>query len=186
MKTFRPLVFLSYFYCMSQYPEQVCEEAVFQSLFFEYAARIRNFLFYKSGNLELAEDLTQEAFLRLWKNCNKVSYQKARSFLFTVANNLFLDDVKHQKVVQQFKLLPKMEKKEATPEQLLEQKELQEKLEQALLQLPENHRLVFLLSRVEKMTYKEIAVLLDISVKAVEKRMHKALTNLRSILEKTT
>jgi RNA polymerase sigma-70 factor (ECF subfamily) len=45
--------------------------------------------------------------------------------------------------------------------------------------LPEKQRLVFLLSRIEKMTYKEIAELLDISVKAVEKRMHKALVSLR-------
>lgn len=163
-------------------PDQVCEEQVFQQLFFAYATRIRNFLYYKSGDLQLSEDLTQEAFLRLWKHCETVSYPKARSFLFTVANNLFLDVVKHKKVVQQFQLLPKPKEQVHTPEQLMEATEIKSRLETALMALPEKQRLVFLLSRIEKMTYKEIAALLDISVKAVEKRMHKALVSLREIV----
>jgi RNA polymerase sigma-70 factor (family 1) len=169
---------------MQHPPDQVCEEQIFQQLFFEYATRIRNFIYFKSGDLPLSEDLTQEAFLRLWNNCETVSYTKARSFLFTVANNLFLDVVKHQKVVQQFQLLPKSKEHVHTPEQLLEETDMKSRLETALMALPEKQRLVFLLSRIEKMTYKEIAELLDISVKAVEKRMHKALASLReNILE---
>lgn len=168
---------------MENQPTQVCDEIVYQQLFFEYAARIRNFLYYKSGDRQLSEDLTQEAFLRLWKNCQKVSYEKARSYLFTVANNLFLDVVKHQKVVQQFQLFHKPSESTLNPEKLLELTEMQTLLENALKELPENQRLVFLLSRLEKMTYGEIAELLAISVKAVEKRMHKALLSLREIVE---
>lgn len=167
---------------MQQQSDQVCEESVFQQLFFEYATRIRNFLYYKSGDLQLAEDLTQEAFLRLWKHCKTVSYPKARSFLFTVANNLFLDVVKHKKVVRQFQLVHKPKELADTPEDLMHSNELKSRLEKALIELPEKQRLVFLLSRLEKMTYAEIAELLDISVKAVEKRMHKALEYLRQIV----
>ena len=51
----------------------------------------------------------------------------------------------------------------------------------AIADLPENQRIVFLMNRLDKKTYKEIAELLDISVKAVEKRMHKALKELRKV-----
>lgn len=170
---------------MQNQAEQVCEEKIFQQLFFEYAPRIRNFLYYKSGDLQLSEDLTQEAFLRLWKHCETVSYLKARSFLFTVANHLFLDVIKHKKVVQQFFLVKKKLDQVLTPDTIMEEDEIQTRLERALIALPEKQRLVFLLSRIEKMTYKEIAELLDISVKAVEKRMHKALMSLREIISGT-
>lgn len=167
---------------MQNQADQVCEEKIFQQLFFEYAPRIRNFLYYKSGDLQLSEDLTQEAYLRLWNHCDSVSYQKARSFLFTVANNLLLDVFKHKKVVQQFYLTKKAAGQVLTPDKIVEGTEMKTLLEKALMALPEKQRLVFLLNRIEKMTYAEIAELLDISVKAVEKRMHKALLSLREIL----
>ncbi len=167
---------------MQNQTDQVCDETIYQQLFYEYAPRIRNFLYYKSGDLQLSEDLTQEAYLRLWKHCNTVSYSKARSFLFTVANNLFLDVVKHKKVVQQFQLGQKPKEQIHGPDTLLEGAEMKSLLEKALMDLPEKQRLVFLLNRIEKMTYKEIAELLDLSVKAVEKRMHKALVGLRAIV----
>jgi len=168
---------------MNNKPDQLCGEAVFRQVFFDYAESVRNFLYYKSGDLLLAEDLTQEAFLRLWTNCKKVSYEKARSFLFTVANNLFLDAVKHRKVVKRFQLNWTASPNELTPEDAVEAEELKKLLEKALMELTEKQRLVFLLNRIEKMTYAEIAELLDIGVKAVEKRMHKALLRLREIVE---
>lgn len=166
------------------FPEHVCEDTIFQELFFEYSRKLRNFLFYKCGDEALSEDLMQEAYLRMWKECKKVSYQKAKSFLFTVANNLFLDHVKHQKVVTRFKLIPISQSTPEDPQFLLEEKEFQGQLEEAIESLPEKQRVVFLMSRIEKMTYRDIAALLEISVKAVEKRMHKALIVLRDFSDK--
>ena len=71
-----------------------------------------------------------------------------------------------------------------TPEHALEESEFRERLEKALAALPEKSRTVFLLNRVEGMKYKDIALLLGISVKAVEKRMHKALVEMRKLSEK--
>ena len=62
---------------------------------------------------------------------------------------------------------------------LLEEKEFMQKLENAIASLSEKQREVFLLNRIDKKTYTEIAVFLDISKKAVEKRMHNALKVLR-------
>ena len=70
------------------------------------------------------------------------------------------------------------------PDFELETKEFQQKLEQALAALPENQRVVFLMNRIEKMTYAEIAEQLELSVKAVEKRMHGALVELRKLTAK--
>ncbi|MEM1357211.1 MAG: sigma-70 family RNA polymerase sigma factor [Bacteroidota bacterium] len=155
---------------------------MFRQLFADWGQPIRNFLQYKLGNLGQAEDLAQEAFLRLWQACGKVAPGKAKSYLFTVANNLFLDEVKHRKVV--FKFQQRNTVKMATeesPEYLLEVTEFEERLQQALAELPEKNRVVFLLNRIDKLTYQEIAERIGISKKAVEKRMSKALVELREL-----
>jgi len=79
--------------------QNVCEEEVYKGIFYTHSEHIRNFLYYKSGNFALAEDLVQDAFGKLWENCAKVEFPKAKSYLFTIANNLFLNHVNHQKVV---------------------------------------------------------------------------------------
>lgn len=154
-------------------------------MFMEYSDRIFRFLYYKSGNEGLSQDLAQEAFLRTWKNCKQVTLDKAKSYLFTIANNLFLDEVKHQKVVRKFQLAaPPKSSTRKDGQYLMEEQEFKAKLEDAIAQLPEGQRLVFLMNRIEKMKYKDIAELLDISVKAVEKRMSLALKSLRGIYDK--
>jgi RNA polymerase sigma-70 factor (ECF subfamily) len=65
----------------------------------------------------------------------------------------------------------------------MEAKELQRELESAIAQLPEKQRTVFLLNRIDKMTYAEIADQLELSVKAVEKRMSQALVEMRKVLK---
>ncbi|MEM7654956.1 MAG: sigma-70 family RNA polymerase sigma factor, partial [Bacteroidota bacterium] len=68
-----------------------------------------------------------------------------------------------------------------TPQFAMEEAEFRHKLETAIASLPEKNRVVFLMNRIEKLTYKEIAERLELSVKAVEKRMHKALIQLRAL-----
>lgn len=162
-------------------PNDICEQVVFKELFWTYARPLRNFLYYKCGDAALAEDLVQEAFLRMWKVCQKVTYDKAKAFLFRVANNLFLDEVKHRQVVAKYQINVGEAVQRFTPQEELEENEFRERLERAIAQLPEKSREVFLLNRLEGMKYKDIALLLDISVKAVEKRMHKALVELRKL-----
>ncbi|MEL6676423.1 MAG: sigma-70 family RNA polymerase sigma factor [Bacteroidota bacterium] len=160
----------------------VCEEATFDRLFLQHAALLRNFCLYRCKDLVQAEDYVQEAFLRLWKNCAKVPYPKARSFLFKVAQNLFLHQVEHQKVVHKYlRWKPKTVQVQG-PEFALEEKELHARVEAAIEALSEKQRVVFLLHKVDGKSYKEIATMLEISVKSVEKRMHRALLALRQHL----
>jgi RNA polymerase sigma-70 factor (ECF subfamily) len=69
-----------------------------------------------------------------------------------------------------------------TPEDELHFQELKQKYEVALSQLTENQRITFLMNRMEGLTYREIAIRLDISQKAVEKRMSLALASLKEEL----
>lgn len=165
--------------------KNICEEKVFESVFNNRSEQLRNFLYYKSGNLALAEDLVQDAFSKLWENCSKVTLDKAKSYLFTIANNLFLNKMEHKKVVLKFQsLAPNTDVDKQSPEFLLEHEEFKNRLEAAISSLPEDQRTVFLMNRIDKKKYREIAEELGLSVKAVEKRMHKALQELRKIHKK--
>jgi RNA polymerase sigma factor (sigma-70 family) len=66
----------------------------------------------------------------------------------------------------------------------LEEQEFKQQLEKAISDLPEGQREVFLLNRIDKKTYREIAEMLGVSVKAIEKRMHKALKALRVLTKR--
>lgn len=168
---------------MSDNTPSVCEEATFSSIFREYATSLHNYLFYKTGNESLAQDLTQEAFARLWKNCAKVIYQTAKGYVFKTANNLLLNEYEHQKVVMKFQQQVPSSTTKEDPAFVLEEQQLKEALEQAIATLPEKQRVVFLLSRIEKKTYQEIADMLGISRQAVEKRIYKALDTLRQVVK---
>ena len=70
-----------------------------------------------------------------------------------------------------------------SPEFILVESELKMQLEKAINDLPEKQRIVFLMNRFEKQSYTEIASLLDLSVKTIEKRMHLALLSLRKVIK---
>lgn len=164
--------------------KSVCEEKIFESVFMSHSEHLRNFMYYKSGNFQRSEDIMQDAFIKLWTECTHVPFEKAKSFLFTVANNLFLNQEKHQKVVLKFQKRNVIRNNDESPQYLMEEAEFEKQLKGAIGALPDGQREVFLMNRIDKLKYKEIAERLDLSVKAVEKRMHKALVALRKISKK--
>lgn len=163
--------------------EHICEERIFSALFEKYAKDLHDFLFYKFGSHLNPKDKVQEAFVKLWEHCATIPPDKAKSFLFTTANNLMLNEFAHQKVVLRHQQLPQKTHTNETPEFLLQEKEYAEKLENAINNLTESQRVAFLMNRVEGKRFKEIAKLLDISTKAVEKRIYGALKKLREEID---
>ena len=111
------------------------------------------------------------------------STPKGKILLYTVANNLFLNVVAHQKVVFTYQNQKKLRINEQSPQYMLEEKEFGERLSKAIEQLSEVQRTAFLMSRVEGKKYKEIAEILGISEKAAGKRIHDALESLRRSIE---
>ncbi|GAA0725237.1 hypothetical protein GCM10009430_30570 [Aquimarina litoralis] len=162
--------------------KSVCEEKNFELIFDDCSESLRNIIYYKCGDLNLAEDIIQDAFVKLWKNCKKVVFYKAKSYLFTVANNNLLNHIAHKKVVLKYEQKPHTELNDQDPQFIIEEKEFMAKLKKAIDNLPEKQRETFLLSRIDKKSYKEIAEITGVSVKAIEKRIHYALVSLREKL----
>lgn len=165
---------------MNTTSNSVCEDKIFERVFRDYSKLVRNFILFKCGDENQADDLTQDAFVKLWKNCARVPLEKVKSFLFTVVKNDFFNQIEHQKVVLKFQQSKRCQVNKETPEFVLREKEFQDELNEAINSLPEKQREVFLLNRIEKMKYREIAELLGVSQKAIEKRMHQALLHIRS------
>ncbi len=156
---------------------------MYSSLFRTHATSIFNYIYYKFGNEEKANDAVQEAFVKLWENCAKVAPEKAKSYVYTVANNLYLNVIKAEKVRLKYAEKVNYSANAVSPEYVLEEKQFKEKLDHALNSLPENQRTTFLLNRVDGMKYQEIADMEGVSVKAIEKRMHLALKSLREKID---
>lgn len=164
---------------MSRIILSICDSQNFERLFKAHSKVVRSYIYYKCGDMELTEDIVQDAFVTLWQNCHKVTYNEALFYLKRVAYNNYLNMAKHQKVVLKFNQSKVDEMNIETPEFKMEEQEFMQRLQKAVSALPEKQREVFLLNRIDKMTYKEIAHLLELSVKAVEKRMSQALIALR-------
>lgn len=163
--------------------QNVCEESIFSRIYQKWGQALFNFIRYKTKDIDQANDLVQEAFITLWDHCAEVSPEKAKSYLYTVANRKFLNQVAHLKVVQRHQSETSTGIHQENPEFLLEHLEFENKLQRAIDSLPEGQKTAFLMNRIEQMTYAEIAVALEISVKAVEKRMHLALKTLRTEIQ---
>lgn len=159
------------------------DKAGFKSIFDEYYSPLKNFLYYKLGDADLAEDLTQEVFLKSWNNRDNIRLDTIKSYLYTIANNLAINHYKSARTRFEFGLKSEDSEHQQTPQYKMEESEFEEHLKASIAKLTENQRVVFLMNRIDDLTYKEIAERLEISVKAVEKRMHKALEFLRHAIE---
>tara|TARA_R100001377_G_scaffold57002_1_gene33980 strand:- start:577 stop:1092 length:516 start_codon:yes stop_codon:yes gene_type:complete len=161
----------------------ICNEQLFSKLFKAHAKSLHDFLYYKFGSHLNPQDQVQEAFIKLWQNCKDIKPSKAKSYLFTVANNLTLNVLAHQKVVLKFQETKPKSSTNENPQFLLEETEYLQKLQKAIANLTEAQRVAFLLNRIEGKKHKEIADMLNISAKAVEKRIYGALKQLRKEIE---
>ena len=159
--------------------ENVCEESLFNNLFKKYSKDLHDFLYYKYGSDNNPKDLVQEAFIKLWDNCHKVSLEKARSCVFKVGHKQIVNQQsKKKKLVNNAQQKPRQHTSES-PEYLMEESEYMQRLQSALESLSEDQRVTFLMNRIEGKKHQEIAEILGISRKAVEKRIYTALDKLR-------
>ncbi len=152
----------------------------FRSIFDQYYESIRSFAYYKTSDVDLADDIVQEVFLKLWTNRNDIKSDTVKSLLYTIAANTIKNHFKHQKVVYSFQKEDNSNEFSDEADSNLRQEELNRKLQDALAEIPEKSREVFLMNRIEGLTYADIAERLGLSVKAIEKRMSEALSILRS------
>ena len=157
--------------------------AQFKKIFDLYFEAIRNYVYFMSSDSGLAEDIAQDTFVKLWDNRTAIVLSTVKSYLYAIARNLTLNQLKRNKLKYNFMAQTELGSNSETPEFSMEQQEFKEKLEAAIASLPEGSREVFLMNRIEGIKYIEIADRLGLSVKAIEKRMSKALKILREKIE---
>ena len=143
---------------------------------------IRNYVFYRSGNTDVATDIAQETFLKIWEKQHSIQTETAKSLLYKIAGDLFVSHYRKEKRSFNFFKHFVFDEDGQNPENTLVFEQLKENYKKALEKMPEKQRTVFLMSRAENLKYAEIAEIVGISVKAVEKRMNYALKHLRTFL----
>ena len=112
-----------------------------------------------------------------------MSPDKAKAFIFKVAGNMMLNELKHEKVVLRYAQQKPTEVSNESPEFLLEEAEFLKKYQNALSTLTENQRVAFLLFRAEGKNQKEIAEMLGVSTRVVESRIFNAYKKLKALLK---
>lgn len=154
----------------------------YQQIFKELYRPVRNFVYFRCGDPDLAEDITQDTFLKLWETRSKIDKATVKAYLYKIAQNTTINNQKRQQLFFKFQKKVGSDKEYDTPEKMVEMEQYEEKLQKAISFLPEGGREVFLMNRLEDLTYAEIADRLGLSVKAIEKRMSKVLKILREHL----
>lgn len=156
-------------------------------LYEEHKQALYFFVYAYLRHRESAEEIVQDTFLKLWENRQTLRPDAdPRAYLFQVAKHATLDALRRQKVERTF-----LEHQRATAnaghsdtEQQVEWADYQVLLQRAMAQLPPSRQQIFRLSREQELTYDEIAQRTNLSVKAVEKQMMKALRSVRGYLRK--
>ncbi len=171
------------------------DTASFETLMRKYYARILNFIYRFVNDRELAEDLTQEVFVRIYKSA--ASYHprsKFQTWAFTIAKNTALNELRRPQkkdlsLEQSFGEeadQPKIHieaQAASSPDHNLLQQEKTVLIQKAIEELPENQRLAIILQRYEEFSYEQIAQTMNCSVKAVKSLLNRAKENLKEKLE---
>ncbi len=159
-------------------------EMIFKSNFNRMIGFCRQFVRDK----DKSQSLAQEAFVKLWLNKSKIeSVNGIKSFLYTSAKTECLNYLRHEKVIHLYEDKQLQAKEKLLDREILESfnfdqvefSELEKRINQAISELPERCRQVFVLSRMEGKKNSEIACELDISIKSVEANLTRALKTLR-------
>ncbi len=158
--------------------------SVFENAFKTHFKGLHSYAYTIVKDDVMAEEMVQNVFYKLWKNKETIQInQSVASYLYRSVYNESLNYIKHLKVKSAYQsyAVRTMDNVNNASEKL-KLRELEEKLDQALKELPEQCRTIFQMSRFEELKYMEIAGKLGISVKTVENQMGKALRLLRTKL----
>lgn len=172
------------------------DTAAFTQLVEKYKQPVMNLAFRTLRDATEAEDLSQTVFVQVFKSAHRYkSSAKFSTWLFTIARNLCLNEIRRRgrhpaesldvphpdregQPLHQFE-----DTREHLPHESLLHGELEDKIEQALAELPENQRTAILLCRQEELSYGEIAGVLGCSLSATKSLIHRGRETLKQRLK---
>lgn len=173
--------------------QRVKRRQVLEQLFTEHSAALRAFLAARLGSRDDLDDLVQEVYLKV-AGIEELSERVAsnrgsfRAYLFTVGHNLVYDLWRrrslHHAYTREQRDMEQHSVNEATPDTILAAREELALVKREIMTMPPVWQQVFLLNRVELMSYREIAEQMNISVKQVEKYMSKSLARIRAAVRR--
>jgi RNA polymerase sigma-70 factor (ECF subfamily) len=166
--------------------------AAFTELVDKYKQSVSNLMYRMIRDATEAEDLAQVAFLQVYKSASRYEVSsKFSTWMFTIARNLCLNEIRRRsrhradsldaphpqhedQPLQQYE-----DKKTFSPPESLLQGELEEKIEEALAELPENQRTAIVLCRGDELSYEDIAQVLGCSISATKSLIHRGRETLK-------
>lgn len=142
---------------------------------------LRRYLIYRSGDQDLSGDIAQNVFMKVWTKKIEIASGNIKSLLFKMATDEFISHIRRRKVEKEYteSIDLRLIREPDNNDDLLEKKVLFQK---ALNELPEKQKTALLMNKMQGLTYKEIAEVLNLSQKAIEKRIGLALKALKQNL----
>jgi RNA polymerase sigma-70 factor, ECF subfamily len=171
------------------------EKRAFSLLVDRYQSRLLNFVYRTTGDRERAEDLVQETFIRVYRHLHRFDQTKKFStWIYTIASNLAKNELRNRSrnPLVLFQAIKKnwdadqkpLEWEDNTfrPDDLFRKRHLRQMVESAVEELPEHHRVVFVLRELEGKTYEEIAEITSCNLGTVKSRLNRARNNFAQII----
>lgn len=163
------------------------EIGAFDALYRKYSGAVISFAMGITKNSTEAEDITHDVFLKIWEKRGSLSnIDNFKFYLFKTTKNTILNRIKRdyvrKKYLQSNDYLSSL-REEVTPHLSIEVEELNLLLAATIDNMPKERKEVFLMSRQDNMSYKEIAEKLNVSPKTVQYHISKALAELRKVIK---
>jgi len=164
---------------------QQSDRTAYEHIFLKYKDTVYNVAYGMLSNIEDAQDMTQEVFLRVFERIDQFRFKSSFStWLYRIVVNMCLDELRKRqkrdsKVTELTDYYERMRPSVNTPEDKLLKKERQRQIQQALAKLKDTHRTILVLREIEGLSYAEIATALQCSIGRVKSRLHEARMELR-------
>ncbi len=171
------------------------DKVSFEKLMDKHYKRVMNLVYRFVGDKEIAEDLTQDVFIKVYKNAHLYKPKaKFQTWLYQIVKNACINVLRRQKhstasLDEDFEVKDNPHKRELAdsdslnPSETIDQKERAATVKEAIASLPENQRLAVTLRRYEQLSYEDIAQTMKCSVKAVKSLLSRAKVNLKEKLK---
>ncbi|MEJ2614774.1 MAG: RNA polymerase sigma factor [Ignavibacteriaceae bacterium] len=157
----------------------------------QFKNKVYNYSIYMLRNRMDADDVTQEVLIRLWKNLDNFNLNAAGSYIMRMTHNLCIDYLRRRNISVNREIEIDNVFEETyqnaddvnNPENIIGQENLNRKLKEAIENLPENLKSIFIMYQMQGMKYKEISMALDIPINSVKVYLMRARIKLQKELK---